>query len=198
MKINSLILIIFVLTFTGCINITKEIPAYSTYTLSVNNSKQVNQNSTNLKLEIKEPKALHSINSKYISYSTKNYTSENYALSKWSDSPTNMIQTQMVKYLASTYNYTFVNNSNINVRSDWQVLSEIISFHQSFQDEKAFVEFSINIYLKNRNNTYYKNFTYTQQCEQNNALGAVKALNVVVNSFVQDLDKWILDSIKTK
>ena len=198
MKINSLILVVFVLTFTGCISLTKEVPAYSTYTLNVDNSKHINDNGTNIKLEIKEPKALHSINSKYISYSTKNYTSENYALSKWSDNPSKMIQTQMVKYLSSTYNYAFVNNSNINVRSDWQILSEIINFHQSFKKEETFVEFSINIYLKNRKETFYKNFTYTQPCEQNNALGAVKALNIVVNSFVKDLDKWVLDSIDKK
>lgn len=196
MKINNIIIAIILLTFTGCI--TKEVPAYSTYTLNVNSSQKVNNNNSNIKLEIKEPKALTSINSKYISYSTKKYVSENYALSKWSDSPSKMIQTQIVKYLSSTSNYAFVNNSNINVRSDWQLLSEITNFHQSFQKDKTFVEFSINIYLKNRKTTYFKNFTYSQPSEEKNALGAVKALNIVVNNFVQDLDKWILDNINQK
>jgi len=198
MKINSLILITILLTFTGCINLTQEVPAYSTYTININNKLVENKNSSNIKLEIKEPKALASINSKYISYSTKSYTSENYALSKWSDNPSKMIQTQMVKYLSSTYNYAFVNNSNINVRSDWQLLSEITNFHQTFHDNKTFVEFSINVYLKNRKTTYYKNFIYKQSCEENNAVGAVKALNLVVNDFAEDLDKWILDSINIK
>jgi ABC-type uncharacterized transport system auxiliary subunit len=192
MKTNSLLLILL-LTFSGCI--TKEVPAYSTYTLNVDNSFAKNGKKLEIKLEIKEPKALGSINSKYISYSTKDYVSENYALSKWSDSPSKMIQSQSIKYLSSTNNYALVNNSYINVRSDYQLLSEIDTFHQYFKDNKSFVEFTIRVYLKNKKDTYYKTFTYTQPCEENNSLGAVKGLNFVVNKFVQDLDKWILDSI---
>lgn len=198
MKINNLIITIILLSFSGCISITKEVPASSTYTLNVHNSIKKDEINSDIKIEIKEPKALSSINSKYISYSTKDYISENYALNKWSDSPTKMIQNQAIKYLSSTNHYSFVNSSNINVRSDYQLLSEIDSFHQYFNNNKGFVEFSIRVYLKNRKDTFYNNFTYTQPCEENNAIGAVKALNVVVNSFVQDLDKWILDSINKK
>lgn len=197
MKINSVLLIAFILLFTGCINITKEIPAYSTYTI---NTKTIAQNKklnkSDIKLEIKEPKALHSVNSKYISYSKKSYKSENYALSKWSDNPSKMIQHQIVKYLSSTSNYTFVNSSSINVRNNWQLLSEIESFHQYFIDNKSFVKLSIRVYLKDRKTTHFKQFTYTQQCEQNNAIGAVKALNNLTSTFVKDLDSWIIDTIK--
>jgi ABC-type uncharacterized transport system auxiliary subunit len=196
MKKNSLILTIILLSFTGCISITKEIPASSTYTLNVDKSTTINKNSSHTTIEIKEPNTLSSLNSKYISYATKPYISENYAFSKWSDTPTKMIQNQSIKYLSSTNNYNFVNSSNINVRSDYQVLSEIDNFHQYFQENKSYVKFTIRVYLKNRKNTYYQNFSYTQLCTQNNAIGAVKAFNVVVNTFVKDLDKWILTNIQ--
>lgn len=196
MKINSLLIIVVSLLFTGCFSLTKEIPAYSTYTLNTNTINQNKKlNISDIKLEIKEPKSLQSVNSKYISYSTKNFTSENYALSRWSDTPSKMIQNQIVKYLSSTNNYNFVNNSNINVRSNWQLLSELDSFHQFFKDQKAYVRFSIRVYLKSRNKIYFKHFDYTEQCDQNNAIGAVKGLNNLTNSFVDDLNKWVLNSI---
>lgn len=196
MKINSIILITILLNFTGCLNLTQKVPAYATYTINVNNQFTKNKNNLNMRLEIKEPKALASINSKYISYATKSYTSEHYALSKWSDNPSKMIQTQVVKYLLSTNNYALVNSSHINVQNNYQLLSEIDTFHQSFKGKKSFVKFVIQVYLKNRKITYHKTFTYTQPCKENNALGAVKALNGTVNSFVQDLDIWILNIAK--
>jgi len=195
MKTTSILCTIILLTFTGCISITKEIPASSTYTLNVKQSSTINTNNSNITLEIKEPNTLASLNSRYISYATQSYTSENYALSKWSDTPTKMIQNQLIKYLSNTNNYKFVTSSNINIRGNYQILSEIDNFHQYFKDDKSFVKFSIRIYLKNRKDTYYKNFSYTQGCDENNALGAVKAFNIVLNKFVQDLDIWILEKI---
>lgn len=195
MKITSVLFIIILLTFTGCISVTKEIPAAATYTLNTKQSTTLHTDGSKITLEIKEPNTLDSINSKYISYATKLYKSEHYALSKWSDTPTKMIQNQVIKYLSTTKKYTFVHSSNINIRSDYQVLSEIDNFRQYFEDDQSFVKFSIRIYLKNRNHTYYKNFSYTQACEENNAEGAVKAFNIVLNRFVQDLDKWIFEEI---
>jgi len=196
MKINSLILTTILLTFTGCFNLTQKVPAYSIYTINVNNQLIKNKNTSNIRLEIKEPKALVSVNSKYISYATKNYISEHYVLSKWSDNPSKIIQTQVVKYLLSTNNYGLVNSSHINVKNNYKLLSEIDTFHQSFKEKKSFVKFVIQVYLKNRKVTYHKTFTYTQPCKENNALGAVKAFNIAVNRFAQDLDKWILDKTK--
>jgi len=196
MKISNLVLLVFIVTFTGCFNITQTVPAYSTYTLNVQNAiPAANTILSNVQLEIKEPKVLHSVNSKHISYSTKNYTSEYYALSKWSDAPSKIIQNQIIKFLSSTNNYHFVHNSNITLRSNWQLLSEIESFHQYFKDNKAFVTFSIRVYLKSRKTIYHKDFNYTQTCEQNNAFGAVKGFNSIFNIFVKDLNRWILGSI---
>jgi len=145
MKINSLILTTILLTFTGCFNLTQKVPAYSIYTINVNNQLIKNKNTSNIRLEIKEPKALVSVNSKYISYATKNYISEHYVLSKWSDNPSKIIQTQVVKYLLSTNNYGLVNSSHINVKNNYKLLSEIDTFHQSFKEKKSFIKFVIQV-----------------------------------------------------
>ncbi len=196
MKIKNLLLLTIIVIFTGCINITKEIPAYSTYTLHTNINNSINtQKALNIKLEIKEPKALSSVNSKFISYSTKSFKSETYALSKWSDRPSKMIQSQIIKYLSKTNHYNYINSANIHVKSDYDLLSEIDSFQQYFIEDKSFVEFSIRVYLKNKTNTFYKSFQYTQKCEENNALGAVKSFNTITNKFVKDLDNWIVQSL---
>ena len=197
MKIKSFVLLTTLLTFSGCISITKDIPAYSTYTLNTPDAFEKNTPlSSKVKIEIKEPKALSSINSKYILYATKSFKSEQYALSKWSDRPSKMLQNQMIRYLSSTNNYTYINSSSINIQTDYQLLSELDSFIQYFEDEHSFVTFSIRVYLKNRKETHYKKFQYTQPCDENNAQGAVKAFNSIVEHFTKDLDRWILENIE--
>lgn len=182
--------------FSGCITLTKELPPYATYTLHLSNPVQESTIPKDITLEIKEPHALQSINSQFIFYATNHFKSEQYALSKWSDKPSKMIQNQIIKYLSNTKNYQYINSSNIHVKNNYQLLSEIENFQQYFRENNSFVEFSIHLYLVSRTDTVYKKFHYTQPCLTNNAQGAVVAYNQVLQLFVQDLDNWIVQSIE--
>lgn len=195
---HFLTLLVTTLFFSGCITLTKELPPYSTYTLNLPHTiKEVHQSPQyNFTLEIKEPHALQSVNSPFIFYSTDDFKSEQYALSKWSDRPSKMIQNQIIKYLSNTQKYSYINSSNIDVRNSYQLLSEIESFQQYFSHNDSFVEFSIHVYLRNKTDTFYKKFYYTQPCKTNNAQGAVIAYNQVLQQFVQDLDIWMVGNFR--
>jgi len=178
--------------FSGCVSVTKELPAFKTYTLQVDESSKKNQKTTNKSISIAEPKALNSINNILVTYGDKEYRSESYALSKWSDKPTKMLQQVMVNYLSDTKNFNFVHSNKMNLPSDIKILSELDSFTQYLDGEKAFVKLSIRVFLIENNTLNTKEFTYTKQCIDQSAKGSVSALNSVVNQFLKDLNSWII------
>jgi ABC-type uncharacterized transport system auxiliary subunit len=176
----------------GCISVTKELPALTTYNISLEPNIQYEKTKLHkqISLSINEPKALSSVNSKLISYS-KNYQNENYALSKWSDSPTKMIQNMMVQYLSNSDNFEFVSSSRLNLHSHYNILSELDSFGQIFLDNRSYATLQIRVFLINSKELYSKQFSYTKECEESNAQGSVEALNSIANTFVKDLYLWI-------
>lgn len=195
MKTRSIILALVAITFfSGCISITKELPAFKTYSLNIDKNNFL-INKKNYSISIKEPKALSSINTKHITY-LKGNRYESYALSRWSDNPTKMIQKVIVSNLSESNNYKYVVSSKINIQSDYKVVSELDSFRQVFKDNGSFVEFKLRAYIKAKDGkVYHKNFKYVKQCDQHNAQGAVKSLDHIINIFVNDLNIWILDTL---
>ena len=180
--------------FSGCISVTKELPPFTTYTLQIEQSDKKDQKSLNKSISIVEPKSLKSINNILVTYGDNELRSESYALSKWSDKPTKMLQYVMVNYLSETKNFNFVHSNKMNLPSDIKILSELDSFTQYLDGDEAFVKFSIRVFLIENNTLSTKKFTYTKKCVVQSAKGSVKALNSVVNSFLKDLNSWIIDS----
>ncbi len=183
--------------FQGCISVTKELPALTTYTLSLDQETPYHKTNLNqnVSITINEPKALSSVNTKLISYS-KNFQNENYALSKWSDSPTKMLQNAMVQYLSNSDDFEFVSSSRLNLHTHYKILSELDSFEQKFIADKSYATLQIRVFLINSKELYSKQFQYTQECKESNAKGSVEALNVITNKFVRDLHIWIAKSLK--
>jgi len=178
--------------FSGCVSVTKELPPFSTYTLELKKGDKNDQKFTNKSVSIIEPKALNSINNILVTYKDNEFRSESYALSKWSDKPTKMLQYMMVSYLSNTKNFNFVHSNKMNLPSDIKILSELDNFTQYLDGDKAFVKLSIRVFVIENNTLNTKEFSYTKQCVDQSAKGSVKALNFVVNKFLEDLNRWII------
>jgi len=178
--------------FSGCVSVTKELPPFSTYTLELKKGDKNDQKFTNKSVSIIEPKALNSINNILVTYKDNEFRSESYALSKWSDKPTKMLQHMMVSYLSNTKNFNFVHSNKMNLPSDIKILSELDNFTQYLDGDKAFVKLSIRVFVIENNTLNTKEFSYTKQCIDQSAKGSVKALNFVVNKFLEDLNRWII------
>ena len=179
--------------FSGCISVTKELPAFSTYTLLVDTQNVKHIKKTKKSISISEPKSINSVNNILITYADDKFRSESYALSKWSDKPTKILHQAMVNYLNQTHNYNYVHGNRLNLPSDIKVLSELDSFTQYLKDDKAFIKFSIRVFVIQNNTLETKSFSYIQQCENQSAKSSVKALNLAVNKFLQELDSWIVN-----
>ena len=179
--------------FSGCISVTKELPAFSTYTLMVDKNNIKHIKDTKKSIAVLEPKSINSVNNLLITYADEKFRSESYALSKWSDKPTKILHQSMINYLNETKNYNYVHGNRLNLPSDIKVLSELDSFTQYLEGDKAFIKFSIRVFVVENSRLETKSFSYVEQCTDQSAKGSVKALNRAVNKFLQELDSWIVN-----
>jgi len=188
----SFILVFSSLFFGGCISLTKELPAYKTYSLEY---KKDNTSSKyfDKTIQVLEPKALESINSEAITYSKDDFSKEKYALNRWSDKPSKMLQRTIASYLTSKNSYKYITSSNIKVKSDFKIVSQLVDFNHTFTKNSSYADFSIRVYLINNHNekVFFKSFTYTKRTSTNNAKGLVKTMNEVNNIFLSDLNTFI-------
>ncbi len=182
--------------FSGCISITKELPAQKTYTLTLEN-KNLENKYFDKTIRVFEPKALSSINTKSIIYSKSSVEQEKYALSKWSDKPTKMLQKIISKHLTEQNSYKYVTSSNINIDSDYRIVSELVDFKQTFTKTKSYADFAIRVYFINNKTkkVYFKNFTYNKLSNTNNAKGLVYGINHTSKLFLNDLQLFIQKSL---
>lgn len=186
---------IFILS--GCISITKELPAQKTYTLSFKND-NLNSKYFDKTIHIYEPKALTSMNTRAITYA-RDFEQEKYALSKWSDKPTKMIQEVSADYLTKQNSFKYVTTSNIKIDTDYSLISELTSFKHSFTKTKSYADFSIRVYFINNktNKVYFKSFTYNNQAISNDAKGAVNSFNILISDYLKDLNNFIQKSLNS-
>ncbi len=194
---TTITIILGTLFFSGCISITKEIPSYQTYTLSlkqdIKKSKYIDKT-----IHVLEPKAINSINTKAINYSKESFEQEKYALSKWSDKPSKMLQQVIANYLVNKNSYKYITTSNIKVDNDYKLISQLVDFKHTFSRNSSYADFSIRIYLINNKTekVYFKSFTYNKKTETNDAQGLVRALNSITNTFLIDLNNFIIKSLE--
>ena len=179
--------------FSGCISVTKELPPFSTYTLLVNERDVKHIKNIKKSIAIAEPKSINSVNNILITYANEKSRSESYALSRWSDKPTKILHQIMINYLNETKNYNYVHGNRLNLPSDIKLLSELDSFTQYLEADSAFIKFSIRVFVVENKKLETKSFSYTQQCDNQSAKSSVKALNLAVNKFLQELDIWIVN-----
>jgi len=197
-KFPYILLFFIIFLLNGCVSVTQELPPFTTYSIILDKENKTPPSNTQTKqysIEVLEPKALNSVNSKLISYIKTNYQNETYALSKWSDNPTKLLQNIMVQYLNKTNRYKFITSSKININTTYKLMSELDTFGQVFDDGQSYGKLDIRVYLVDYKSIHSKRFVYQEKCDENNAYGSVKALNNISNQFVKDLHKWIQESL---
>jgi cholesterol transport system auxiliary component len=190
-KMNKwLFLPLSILIFTGCI--TKEVPSFNTYTLSlkqtvVSKSSKILEDS----IFVSTPKTIASLNSTAIFYSEGSHRQEAYAFSRWSDTPAKMIQQLLTQRLSNLNQFTFVSSSKLKTKASIVIHSELVDFKQYINDnDESKVTLYIRVYKTQDNHTVSKNFVYEQNT-LNNAQDAVKGWNIIINRFVKDASEFI-------
>lgn len=192
--IRILLLTSLSLLFSSCLSITQEVSSYDTYSLMLNN-KTLFKNKIKESIEIIEPKSLGSLNSLNIVYKNENLSQENYALSKWSDKPSKMLQSMIIENLSNEY--YLVKSSYIKAQTTYRLQGLILDFKQFYINNKSYVSIKINNYLENKANkkTVFKQFSYKKETQGENANSTVVDLNLLSNLYVKDLNLWIKEEL---
>ncbi|WP_320033877.1 hypothetical protein [Halarcobacter sp.] len=195
---SSTLALLSIILFSGCISVTNELPSYNTYNLNIYEQNIKSTKYLEKSINVLEPKTITSYNSKNILYSKDNLEYDKYALNKWMDRPTKMLQKQMAKYLTFTKDYKYISTSNLKIESDYNLVSQLVDFNHLFEEDKSYAKFTIRVYLVNNKNekVYFKNFTYKKICMTNDALGFVKTIEMLTNKFYVDLNNFIISSIQ--
>ncbi len=191
---NIILISLSIFVFTACI--TKELPAYKTYNLKLIEEKTKNSKTINKSIQIYEPKALRSLNSRTILYSKNLLEQEEYLLSKWSDKPSKMLQKLISMELGTKNTFKLVTSSLIQFPSDYKLKTEILSLIHEFNNNKSYAKFLVKTVLINNQTKRIKikTFSYKILCEKNNAYSFVKSLNIAANIFVKDLNLYLREN----
>jgi len=188
--------VLIAILLSGCFSLTNQLPAYSTYSLNVKDE-ILSSKYFDISIKVNEPKALSSVNSKNIVYSKDEISQEVYALSKWSDRPSKLLQQNITKFLTIQNSYKRVSTSNLKVDNDFIINSEIQEFKHQFIDNNSYALFTIRVYLLDTNTQKitFKNFSYKKQLTKNNANNFVLNMNSLVFDFVTDLQNFIQETL---
>ena len=194
---NLLIVAIFAAFFSGCISVTKELPPKKSYKLDYLSVLNKFENKK-VSLRVYEPKAINSLNSQNMIYENSDFKKASYALNKWSDKPTKMLQEKITSYLNKTNLFNYVTTSKLNSKSDYKLITEVASFSHLFEKEVSYAKLELRIFLvDNRTKkTFFKEFSYKNRVPKKGVDAYVKEKNRVLDSFLKELSIFLNNSIQ--
>lgn len=196
---------------TGCSLITPTVsPAIDIYTISPEMSqakalseKGVIKVPSAVKLALSSIRSPQALMTTDIIYRDKDYGFNRYAYNRWSDSPSKLLEDYLQQYLADSQYILAVIPVGSRTDSDLLLEATLVDFshHLAANGFSAMGVVTINCYLLNsddRSLIATKQFTKQVTLEQNDAKGAVKALNQASQAMAERLQAWLEHEIINK
>ncbi|MFW2440173.1 MAG: ABC-type transport auxiliary lipoprotein family protein [Arenicellales bacterium] len=185
------------MSLAGCM--TEKLPAASIYTLkpdlgAVRPSVNTEQKPTNI-LMLGSIRSTHAFNSTDILYTDGRYEQNSYAYSQWGDSPTSMLLLIIQQALEKSGHYKAVVPYTSQSQSDLLLESTLIDFSHHVNDDgtsDGILRISFNL-IDNRTKRVIasQEFMSSVPASQQNAQGAVAALNKAATFVTRDLIDWL-------
>jgi cholesterol transport system auxiliary component len=191
---------LFVVLFmglTGCVS--EKLPPASIYTLNpdlgaMRASANTEKKPTNI-LMLGRIRSTNAFNGSDILYTDARYGQNSYAFSRWGDSPTTMLLLVIQGALEKSGHYIAVVPYSSQSQSDLLLESTLIDFSHHINDDgtsDAILRISFNL-INNRTKRVIasQEFISSVAVSQQNAQGAVAALNKAAAIVTQDLIDWL-------
>jgi cholesterol transport system auxiliary component len=176
----------------------KDLPAVKTYTIDAGSGCRAPRH-FDATLMIAEPSVKRDMNTRSISYSDERYALEEYALTRWSDTPAAMLQRTIAENLDRSRLFRDVMASPVKCKSDYMLQSELFRFRQNFEGNRSYGILDIKFYLIDSADGHLvssKMFRYHIPARTHDAHGAVDALNRAVSGLSRGLCRWISHVIR--
>lgn len=137
---------------------------------------------------IEEVNVNKSFNQTSIFYTIKPYLFEEYALNRWLNLPSYMIQNNLIQSLENSNIFKTVLNEKSKIDFDYTLKTDVSNLYHSFEDDKSYAIVKVKFDLVS-NKGILKTYSYDKKilCETNNAYGFVIAVNKAFEEVVKDL-----------
>jgi len=182
----------------GCAMGGKDLPAARTYTLDSRGSCRTSRH-IDATLLIAEPAVKRDLDTPSIHYSDERYSLEKYTLTRWSDTPADMLHRMIAENMSRSGLFSNVVASPVKCESDYLLQSELYRFRQEFDGNLSRGVLAIKFYLtdpKEKRLIASRMFRYRVPAESSDARGAVKALNKAAAYLTNDLCRWLSKTVR--
>lgn len=192
---NFLLLAVLLMAVTGCAG--EKLPPVSIYTLSPQRDlPKIREAKPAGILMLGRIRSSHVFSGREIIYSDPQYGQNSYAYSRWSDSPTTMLQLIFQEALEKSAHYIAVVPYTSQSESDFMLESTLQDFSHHLHDDGTsvgIIRMGFNLIDNNTNRVIAsRNFVSTAPVASvMNANGAVAALNKSVTIMTQELIDWL-------
>ncbi len=181
-----------ILVFSGCAG--KKVGAGRVYTIDPDKGLCKRYRTSPATVKVTPPFSGRDMDNTKILYSEDRYALEGYALSRWSDTPSGMLQRAMTEALDASRIYRNTVSSRIKTRKDYLLQSEIREFRQVFDNNASYGVLRIRMYLLDSRSGRLissRGFGYRVKASSNDTYGAVESLNRAVSMMLRDMCRWL-------
>lgn len=190
---KSLLLILIFLLMSGC---GFQSPAITEYSLLTAPTKAVSPyQSIHKNIKIATPSAPSSLASKSIHYITSAHESGNYLYSKWSDTPSTMIENSLFQSLQESHLFTTVSPSFSLAQSDYLLESNLLLFHHHINENgtsSGVIDISFRLIdLESKKVLSTKHFTLSNPAQSKDAKGGTLALHKSLEEINIQVVEWL-------
>jgi cholesterol transport system auxiliary component len=159
----------------------------NSYSLDFKSNKSYFVNSSK-SIYIEVPSVNKSFNGYSIFYTTKPYLFEEYALNRWINLPSYMIQSNLVQSIQNSNLFKTVLEEKSKIKFDYELKTNVVNLYHSFESDKSYAIVKVRFDLVS-NDEVIKTYSYDKKilCETNNAYSFVIATNKAFEEVVKDL-----------
>jgi len=185
--------------FLGCSSITT--PTVNEYTIypSVVSGKSVAQHSSKI-LRLSATRAIPSLETKQLSYLRSNGESGNYLYTRWSDTPSLLIERSLHHALDEKGLFSAILSPVSSSNADMVLESDLHAFYHRFEAGKpsqGVIDITYRLIdTQTKLPIASKRFLITQESPSEDAIGGVKALSEATNELSQQSTQWIQEKVK--
>lgn len=177
----------------GCSTTVPPVREYTIFPAS--SSKAVSSPLSNKSLGIAPTKSFPSLASKNLYYVRENGETGAYLYSRWSDTPSGMLQRSINSSLDDARIFSELFPSSSAAQADWILESELNGFYHHFDYDgrsKGIIDITYRIVeSKTKRQIASKRFAVSSISSSNDASGGVSALNIAAHDLSQQCTQWL-------
>lgn len=181
----QLFLLFVLVLLSGCGLGPVKLKPVDYYTLhSVNITENYNKRGI---LAISMPKATRELETNSIIYTDRKFQISEYAYSKWTASPVNLLQGILLESFNKSGLFKAVISNSFEKSANWSLNVRILHWHQNFLESpsKVNISYIANIYdIKQQKIISSKIFETSVECPTQDAYGGVVATNIAISNLI--------------